>query len=127
VGSGMSKARPCFVCGKMTSKFLFSDRRLEVAICSGKCEHQYIQTCDPMQEINMLRWLDGKIEKAKRDEKVCWITAGAGLIIVAAGLFMSNATLFLIGVVPLTIGALFTRLFDDRQQKLTKKRKRIAI
>jgi hypothetical protein len=123
----MSKARPCFVCGKMTSKFLFNDGRLDVAICSGKCEHQYIQTCDPMQEINMLRWLDGKIEKAKRDEKVCWTTAGAGLIIVAAGLFMSNATLFLIGVVPLTIGALFTRLFDDRQQKLTKKRKRIAI
>jgi hypothetical protein len=40
---------------------------------------------------------------------------------------MSNVTLFVIGVVPLTIGALFTRLFEDRQEKLTKKRKRIAI
>jgi len=123
----MSKARPCFVCGKMTSKFLFNDRRLEVAICSGKCEHQYIQTCDPRQEVSMLRWLDGKIKKAKRDEKVCWITAGAGVIIITAGFFMSNVTLFVIGVVPLTIGALFTRLFEDRQQKLTKKRKRITI
>jgi len=75
----------------------------------------------------MLRWLDGKIKKAKRDEKVCWITAGVGVIIVTAGFFMSNVTLFVIGVVPLTIGALFTRLFEDRQQKLTKKRKRIAI
>lgn len=123
----MPKARPCFVCGKMTSKFLFDDRRLEVAICSGKCEHQYIQTCDPRQEVNVLRWLDDRIRRAKRDEKVCWITAAAGLSIVAAGYFVSNVTLFLIGVVPLTIGALFTRLFEDRKQKLMKKRKRIAI
>lgn len=115
------------MCGKMTSKFLFNDSRLEVAICSGKCEHQYIQTCDPKQEVNMLRCLDGKIRKAKRDEKVCWITAGAGVLIATAGFFMSNATLFVIGVVPLTMGALFTRLFEDRQQKLTKKRKRITI
>ena len=75
----------------------------------------------------MLRWLDGKIKKTKRDEKVCWVTAGVGVIIVAGGFFMSNVTLFVIGVVPLTIGALFTRLFEDRQQKLTKKRKRITI
>ena len=75
----------------------------------------------------MLCWLDGKIKNAKRDEKVCWITAGVGLIIVTAGFFISNVILFVIGVVPLTIGALFTRLFEDRQQKLTKKRKRIAI
>ena len=75
----------------------------------------------------MLRWLDSRIKKAKRDEKVCWITAGVGVIIVAAGFLMSSVTLFVIGVVPLTIGALFTRLFEDRQQKLMKERKRIAI
>jgi hypothetical protein len=123
----MPKAKPCFVCGEMTFKFLFGDGRLGVAICSGECEHQYIQTCDPGQEVGMLRWLDGRIRKAKRDEKVCWITAGAGLIIVTAGFFISNVALFVIGVVPLTTGALLTRLFEDRQQKLTKKRKRIAI
>jgi len=123
----MPKARPCSVCGEMTSKFLFDDRRLEVAICSGECEHLYVQTCDPKQEVGMLRWLDGKNRKAKRDEKICWIAAGAGVIVVTAGFFLSNVALFVIGVVPLTAGALLTRFFEDRQQKLTKKRKRIAI
>jgi hypothetical protein len=123
----MTKARPCSVCGKITSRFLFNDKRLDIAICSGKCEHQYVQTSDPRQEVVMLRYLDNKIAGAKRHEKIGWTTAGVGLVLVAIGFFVPNVHVFLFGVLPLTGGALSTRHFEDKREKLTRTRKRIEI
>jgi hypothetical protein len=123
----MTKARPCSVCGEMTPRFLFNDETLDVAICSGRCEHQYIQTSDSKQEAVMLRYLDDKIEKTKRDEKIGWTTAVVGLLLVAVGFFVKNVDVFLFGVLPMAGGALSTRHFEDRREKLTRTRKRIAI
>jgi hypothetical protein len=121
------KAKPCQVCGESTPNLLFDDKSLGVSICSGKCEHQYVQTCNLSEETNMLRCLDLKIEKARRDEIVGWATAGAGVILAAVGFFATNALAFLIGVVSMAVGASSTRIFEDKREKLTKKRKRILI
>ena len=123
----MTKARPCLVCGKMTSKNLYSDKKLDFAVCSGKCEHQFVQTCDLAQEAKMLRCLDGKIRKTERDSKVGWGAAGVGVILVFASFLVSSALLFLSGAIMMAVGASSTRIFEDKKEKLTKKRKRIAI
>ncbi len=75
----------------------------------------------------MLRCLDQKIQKARRDEMVGWATAGAGVILVAVGFFATNALVFLIGVVPMAVGASSTRIFEEKREKLIMKRKRILI
>ena len=121
------KAEPCQVCGEPTRKLLFDDKTLGVSICSGKCEHQYVQTCSLPEETNMLRCLDQKIEKARRNEIIGWATAGTGVLLVALGFFATSALVFLIGVVPMAVGASSTRIFEERKAKLIKARKRILI
>lgn len=125
----MRKARPCFVCGQMTAKFLFNDEMLSIPICSRKCEHEYFITLTPnmKEQMSTLRYLDDKIEKTKRYEKIGWMIAGFGLLIVAIGFLTKNATILIAGVFPLTGGALSTSYFTDKRDKLTKIRKRIAI
>jgi hypothetical protein len=123
----MTKARPCLVCGKMTSKNLYNDKRLDFAVCSGKCEHQLVQTCESAQEAKMLRCLDGKIRSTERDLKVGWGAAGVGVILVLASFLVSSPFLFMIGAVMMAVGASSTRIFEDKKEKLTKKRKRISI
>ena len=123
----MAKARPCLVCGKITSKNLYRDKELDFAVCSGKCEHQFVQTCDTAQEAKMLGCLDGKIGKAERDSKVGWGVAGIGVILVLVSFLVSSVLLFLSGAVMMAVGASSTRILEDKKEKLTKKRKRIAI
>jgi hypothetical protein len=123
----MTKARPCLVCGKMTSKSLYNDKRLDFAVCSGKCEHQFVQTCESAQEAKMLLCLDGKIRSTERDLKVGWGVAGVGVILVLASFLVSSPFLFMIGAVMMAVGASSTRIFEDKKEKLTKKRKRISI
>jgi hypothetical protein len=123
----MRKPRPCLVCGKMTSKNLYKDKRLGLAVCSGKCEHQFVLTCDSTQQAMMLSCLDGKMKKARRDEQISWAAAGIGVILVLASLFASSALLFVLGVVMMGVGASSTRIFEERLGKLAMKRKRIVI
>jgi len=121
------KAEPCRVCGISTRKLLFGDKTLGVSICSGKCEHQYIQACTLSEEDDMLRCLDQKIETARRNGIIGWATAGAGLLLVALGFFATDALVFFIGIVPMVIGSSSTRVFEERKEKLDKTRKRIRI
>lgn len=123
----MTKARSCLVCGKMTSRNLYNDKKLNFAVCSGKCEHQFVQTCDSAQEAKMLRCLDGKIRSAERNLKVGWGAAGVGVILVLASFSVSSALLFMFGAVMMAVGASSTRIFEDKKENLTKKRKRIAV
>lgn len=125
----MAKIRPCFVCGKMTNKLLFNDKMLDIVICSKKCENEYLNTLtlNTKERINALRYIDEKIEKTKRHGKIGWVIAGFGLLIVAIGFFTSNVTAFIGGVFPLTGGAISTRYFEEKIDKLTKLRKQVAI
>jgi len=123
----MRRTSPCLVCGRMTSKFLFNEKKLDVAICSAKCEHQYIETVDGSREDALLRYLDDKIDKTVRDKKTSWALAGVGVVLFVIGLFMANALMFLIGAASATVASFSLRYLEDKQEKLTKKRKRIAI
>jgi len=113
----------------MTARLLFNDKSLDIAVCSRRCEYEYINTLPPnvREQTNVLRFLDGKIEETKRHEKIGWTVAGLGLLTVAFGFFMADVNLFIGGIFPLTGGALSTSHFEDRRNKLTRLRKRIAI
>jgi len=111
----------------MTSGLLFNDKSLDIAICSRKCQYEYLEASNSMDETNVLRYLDDRIERTRWHKKVGWIIAGFGLLIVAIGFFMSQATVFIFGVFPLTVGALSTSLFEEEIDKLTRLRKRVAI
>lgn len=123
----MGETRPCSVCGKTTSRFLFNDRRLDIAICSRKCECEYLETCNSLDEIDVLRYLDNRIEKTRWHKKIGWMIASFGLLLVAVGYFISQVTVLVFGVLPMTLGALSTSHFEDKIDKLTRLRKRIAI
>lgn len=79
------------------------------------------------EQTNILRYLDDKIETTKRCERIMWLIAGFGLLIVAIGFLTKNATILMTGVFPLSCGALSTRHFESRRNKLMRLRKRIAI
>jgi len=125
----MGKVKPCVVCGKITARLLFNDKGLGVPICSRKCEYEYLNTLtlNMREQTNILCYLDDKIEATKRHEKIGWVTAGFGLLIVAIGLLSTNAAMFFVGVFPLTCGALSTTHFEDKRNKLVRMRKRILI
>jgi hypothetical protein len=123
----MARVRPCLVCGNMTSKSLFNARSLDIPICSARCEHQYVNAIDPSQEGPLLRYLDGKINATKGYKKNCWTIAGVGIVLLVVGLIIVNVLVFLAGAVSATFASFSLRYFEDRLEKLTKKRKRINI
>ena len=58
---------------------------------------------------------------------VGWGAAGVGVILVLASFLVPSALLFMFGAVTMAVGASSTRNFEDKKEKLTKKRKRISI
>jgi len=125
----MKKVRPCTVCGKMTTRFLFNDKLLDIPACSKKCEYEYFNTLTPgvREQMNTVLFIDNKISKTKRNEIIGWMIAGLGLFMVAAGFLIANVTLFFAGVFPLTCGALSTSHFGSKRNNLLRQRKQIAI
>jgi hypothetical protein len=75
----------------------------------------------------MLRCLDDRIQKARGDEIIGWAFAGAGVILTAVGFFAADVLVFLIGVMMMAVGASSTRIFEERKEKLVKKRMRIRV
>lgn len=123
----MKEERPCSVCGKMTSKLLFKDKTLNIAMCSTQCEHQFLDTLSRDGEDKVLRHLDHRIGEAKSHDRICWIIAGLGALFAATGFFIRNVNVFLAGVLTTTLVTFLTRYFEDNITKLTEMRKRIAI
>ena len=123
----MKEERSCSVCGKMTSKLLFKDKTLNIAMCSTQCEHQFLDTLSRSDEDKVLRHLDHRIGEAKSHNRMCWIIAGLGALVAATGFFITNVNVFLAGVLTTTLVTFLTRYFEDKITKLTEKRKRIAI
>ncbi len=123
----MRKKSRCIVCDKVTSRFLLGDKILNVPICSADCEHGYLESLSLSEENRVLQRLDSRIETATLHEKICWGTAGLGLIVLIIGFSAKNTAVFLVAVFPITLGALFTRHFEDKTRKLTRLRKRIRV
>lgn len=113
----MGKTRPCSVCQTMTSRLLFRDKKLDVAICSKPCEYEFIRraSSDPDMQVSMVRYFEDKVKQTKRHENECWAIAGFGLLMLACGFFLQNVDLFIIGILPITLGTLFTRHFEEKE------------
>jgi hypothetical protein len=123
----MAKKRPCSTCDEMTSRLLFRDKILNTPICSAECERGYLESLSPEDEDRVLKRLDKRIETAKLHDRMCWTTAGLGVIVLAAGFFAKNVSVFLAAVFLMTVGAFLTRHFEQKTRKLTRLRKRIRI
>jgi hypothetical protein len=123
----MRKKRPCKACDEMTSRLLFRDKILNIPICSAECEHGYLESLSPKDEDTVLKRLDKRIETAKLHDRMCWATAGFGVIVLAVGFFAKNVSVFLAAIFPLAVGAFLTRHFEQKTRKLTRLRKRIRI
>ena len=123
----MRKKTPCRVCDEMTSKFLFKDRVLNTPICSRECEHDYLESLNPKEEDRVLKHLDKRIDSVKLHNRICWATAGLGVIALAIGFFAKNVIIFLAAVFPIALAAFLTRHFEQKTRKLTRLRKSIRI
>ena len=134
----MGKTRPCVTCGKPTNRILFENGPDEVAICSKSCQDKYFETmsAERASTLQTVSFIDERIADAKKYEMCCWITAALGLVIIILGAYLartlpssqarSGSDLFLIGVVPLTIGAIATEHFISLRRKLMAKRRQVV-
>ena len=125
----MRKAKPCAVCQNTTTKLLFGEKILNTPICTRKCMYEYISSLDAnaKEQINVLRYLDEKIEDIKKLKRIGWLIAGFGLAIVTVAFFVKDANLFMFGLVPMSLGALSTSHFEDQISALLRLRKRILV
>jgi hypothetical protein len=123
----MAKKRPCSVCDKMTSGLLFRDKMLNTPICSAACEHMYLESLSREDEDRVLKRLDERIETAKLQDRMCWATAGLGVVVLAASFFAKNVSMFLAAVLLMTVGAFLTRHLEQKTRRLTRLRKCIRI
>lgn len=134
----MVKEKPCVVCGKLTKRALFQGNPEEVLICSEACENQYFESLssDRAARLRSLKYLDEKIAKTKKHERDCWIGTAFGLILIIFGIILTTSSptkefdvgllFFMIGLIPLTGGALATRYFSDLREKLIMKRRQVS-
>jgi hypothetical protein len=134
----MVKAKPCVACGRLTKRALFKGSPEAVFICSEACETHYFESLssDKAARLRLLKYLDEKIEIAKKHELNCWIGAALGLILILFGIYFTTYSptkeldvgplLFMLGLIPLTVGALATRYFSSLREKLIMKRRQMA-
>jgi hypothetical protein len=125
----MKKTKPCTVCGETTTEFLFNDKWLGIPLCSRKCENEYFSTLSPSkrEQIDKLRHINDLINTVKRHETICWAIAGLGLFMIATAFIVIETTLFLVGVIPLTCGAISTSYFEKQLSQLTSQKRQIVI
>jgi hypothetical protein len=113
----------------MTDNFLFKNKPLGIPVCSKKCEFEYLNELTPevKEQIGVLSFLDETIEKNRKIDRLLWSISGGGAIVVIISFILGNAIIFLAGALIASIGTLLTKHFEDKVEKLTKERKRIAI
>lgn len=134
----MGKTRPCVTCGKQTGRILFQNWPDEVAVCSKGCQAKYLETLSA-ERANRLRAvssIDERIAEVRKYEMCCWMAAGIGLLIIFIGFYLARAlpssqarlgsNIFLVGAVPLTIGAIATEHFIGLRRKLMEKRHEVG-
>ena len=134
----VAEAKPCVVCGNLTTRTLFGDASAGTYICSRKCRMAYFETLRHRREEqeNLLRYLDGKIARIKKYSRVGWASAGIGIVWIMLGFFLTHLSvtknlgagvlIFIVGVLVVTCGALSTCYFADRIRKLTETKGKLA-
>jgi hypothetical protein len=117
----------CTVCKKPTRKTLFNDGNLSIPICSYECERRFLDALSRAEEARVLSHLDNAIARAKRDLKLCWATAGVGILLIVASLLTKIVTMFIPGAFLAVVCAFLTRHFEYKTTKLTSTRQRISL
>jgi hypothetical protein len=128
-GQSPMRARSCTVCGAATSRFLFNDKWLGIPLCSEKCENEYLNTLTPVrrEQVDKLQHINRLMYATRRNEAICWAIAGSGLLIIAASFLLTDAVVFLIGVLPLTCGAFSISYFEKVLNRLASQKRQIVI
>jgi hypothetical protein len=117
----------CAVCGKSTLRLLLNDTRVNIPICSYKCELRYLDTISSKEQATLLTIFDERITQTKHSLRLCWTTAAVGVAVILAGLLTKNAAVFLAGASLAILFAFLIRYFEEKTVKLTNTRKRISI
>lgn len=123
----MREKSPCTVCGKSTRNLLFNDNKLHIPICSYECEHKYLDTLSNKEEAKLLRCIDNRITQTKHRLRLCWTTAGVGVLVMLVGFLAKNAAVFIFGASLASVCAFLTRYLEEKTVKLTSTRKRISV
>jgi hypothetical protein len=125
----MAKRTPCAACGNPSKSFLFKDKELGIPICSTKCEYEYLKNLSPnaAEHSMVVQYLDSKIKKYKKRNRIGWGLTGAGALFMLVGVLIPDVITFIAGVIIAFLSAVTTRHFEDTVRKLTVTRKRLAI
>jgi hypothetical protein len=125
----MRKTIPCAVCGSPSKNFLFKDKTLGVAICSKKCEHEYLKELSPgaTEHTNVVQYLDYRITEYKKRNKIGWGVSGVGVLLWLPAFLIPDVNAFIAGTIIAALGALATRHYEDTIRKLTIQRKKLVI
>jgi hypothetical protein len=125
----MNQKLPCAVCGNFTRRFLFKNKKINIHVCSKKCEHLYLKNLSQNTEehILILRYLDSRIRAYRTRNRVGWGVSGVGVALLLFGALSPEVSLFIVGTVVASASAIATRHYEDRMKKLTIQRKRLAI
>jgi len=125
----MAKRMPCAACGNPSKSFLFKNKELGIPICSRKCEHDYLKnlSAGATEHTMVVQYLDSKIKKYRKCNKIGWGLSGAGVLLLLLGFLIPDVGTFIAGGVTVFLSALTTRHFEDTMRKLIITRKRLAI
>ena len=125
----MERRVPCAVCGNLTTRLLFRNKKLSIHVCSKKCEHLYLKNLsqNSQEHTQIVQYLDDRIKTYKVRNRIGWGISGGAVLLLLLGVLMPEVNVFLVGAATVSVSSLATRHYEDRMRKLTIQRKRLAI
>jgi hypothetical protein len=125
----MDKKVSCTVCGNLTTRLLFKNKKLSIHVCSKKCEHLYLKNLsqNSQEQTLIVQYLDDRIKTYKVRNRIGWGITGAAVLLLLLGVLTPEVNVFLVGAATVSVSSLATRHYEDRKRKLTIQRKRLAI
>jgi hypothetical protein len=125
----MERRVPCAVCGNLTTRLLFRNKKLSIHVCSKKCEHLYLKNLsqNSQEHTQIVQYFDDRIKTYKVRNRIGWGISGGAVLLLLLGVLMPEVNVFLAGAATVSVSSLATRHYEDRMRKLTIQRKRLAI
>ena len=125
----MERRVPCAVCGNLTTRLLFRNKKLSIHVCSKKCEHLYLKNLsqNSQEHTQIVQYFDDRIKTYKVRNRIGWGISGGAVLLLLLGVLMPEVNVFLVGAATVSVSSLATRHYEDRMRKLTIQRKRLAI
>jgi uncharacterized membrane protein len=125
----MERRVPCAVCGNLTTRLLFRNKKLSIHVCSKKCEHLSLKNLsqNSQEHTQIVQYFDDRIKTYKVRNRIGWGISGGAVLLLLLGVLMPEVNVFLVGAATVSVSSLATRHYEDRMRKLTIQRKRLAI